>query len=538
MSRASVVFALAALLALSLAQTLDNARPEEPVPPALVVWQGEMEVNGSVIFTANQTLVIMPGTIVRIRTVEPSCTEGSAPVITVLGDLVADGNDTARIRFVSVTADGAVCTAGREALLIYSGQSARNQSLTSADFTGGTLLCYQTALSVQNCTFNHTQVRFSGDNSTVEGCTFLDSPLSVFPRSATIISNNTFTRTAQDESGIYLYDSAAVLNNTISNCVSGIEAYIWISGTVAGNTITGCLEAVNSTGALDIGQNRLTGNGIGVRSWSGLDRLDGNLIAGNDIGIASLGRLAGTGNNTFRTPGGTANRLADVQELVLVSGQVVDGNGQTLFAAVTIRDSTGRTLFTGDPKFLALTAWEKLPDGTERRYSPFNASTTVLGASNSTVLDGNFSIGFTVRLDLYPDLIVQSFRGPLSGAAAGDRVPLTMTVRNTGNVPAHDFQVAASVDGEPAYLVHVNSLKPGEGRNLTFEWTASAGTHSFKAMADSTAAVSELSEKDNSRSIRAEIRAPVSARAVPLTLPLVLLIVAGMVILVMTTPRE
>ena len=538
MGRKSVMFALAALLAIVLSGSLDIARSEEPAPPAIVIWQGLVEVNGSAIFSANQTLVILPGTTVRIRTVEPSCTEGSAPVITVAGHLVADGNDTAHIRFVSVTADGAICTAGREALLIYSGKSARDQSLTFCDFTGGTLLCYQTALSVLNCTFNHTQVRFSGDNSTVEGCTFLDSPLSVFPSSATLIANNTLTRSAQDESGIYLYDRAIVRNNTISNCVSGIEASIWISGTVAGNTITGCLEAVNSTGGLDITRNSLTGNGVGVRSWSGLDRLDQNLIAGNDIGIASLSRLAGTENNTFRTPGGTANRLADIQEMVLVSGQVVDGNGQTLAAAVTIQDSTGRTVFTGDPKFLALTAYEKLPDGTERRYTPLSAKTTVLGASNSTVLNGSFSISFRLRLDLYPDLIVQSFRGPLSGVAAGDRVPLTVTVRNTGKVLARNFRVAIYVDGEQVDLRHVNSLGPGEGRNLTFDWTASAGTHSFKAVADSTAVVGELSEKDNSRSFSAELRAPISARAVPMTLPLVLLIVAGMVVLVMTTPRD
>jgi hypothetical protein len=532
------ILVLAAALSLALPGLAGNARADEPAPPARVVWQGEVEVNGSVVFSADQTLVILPGTTVRIRMVEPSCTEGTAPVITVGGDLVADGNESARIRFVSVTADGSVCTFGREAVLVYSGGAARNQSLSCSDFTGGTLLCYRTDMPIRNCTFNQTQVRFSGANSSVENCTFIDAPLTVLPSSAMLIANNTFTRGAQEESGIYLYDSAEVLDNTISNCVSGIETSIWINGTVRGNTITGCLEAINSTGALDISENTLTGNGVGLRSWAGLDRPAGNIIGDNDVGIASLGHVAGASNNTYRTADGRPNRQADIREMVLATGGCVDGNGQALDAPVTIADSAGRTVFSGDPEFVALTAYEKLPDGTERRYTPFSARASLAGASNSTMLDGSYNISFALRLELYPDIRVENFRGSFSGAAPGDQVLLTITLRNTGPVAARNFRVAAFADGHQAYLQYVNILGPGEGRNLTFRWTASAGAHSFRAVADPAGAVTELSEKDNSRSFSAEVSSPISARAVPMTVPVVLLVIAGLALILLAGPKD
>ncbi len=513
----------AAFLAVPFPAPQAAGTADATAPPELIVWQGTIEVNESIVFNADQTLVISPGTTVLIRTVAPSCTEGTAPVMTVAGDLVADGNDTARIRFVSVTADGEICTAGREAVLVYAGPNPRNQSISNSDFIGGTLACYQAAIPLLDCTFKNTQARFSGDRSVVERCTFLDSPLTVFPGSSTVIANCTFGRTEKDDSGIYLFDRATVRGNTITGCVSGVEASIWVEGTVTGNSITGCLEAINSTGALDIVGNSITGNGVGIRSWAGLDRLDGNLIAENDLGIASLGRLAVMVGNTFRSPSGAANRIADIQEMVLASGVCVDGNGQTIGVPVTIRDSTGRTVFFGDPEFVPLTAYRRMPDGTERRYSPFLANATSGSVSNSTVLDGTYNVSFSLRLDLYPELTVESFWGPASAAGPGGTAPMTITVRNTGNVPARNFRVAASVDGQPAFLQHVNSLEPGQARNLTFEWPVTAGRHMFVAVADPALTVSEPSEADNTRAFSADIRGRAPAMDVPAVMPLVML---------------
>jgi hypothetical protein len=527
MSRSMPVFVLAVLAVLALIAPAGTARAGDPAPPSTVVWQGEVVVNQSVVFNASQTLVILPGTTVLVRTVEPSCTNGSAPVITVTGDLVARGNDTARIQFRSVTADGTVCASGREALLIYSGQAARNQSLSYADFTGGTVLCYQTALAVDHCSFNGTQVRFSGDRSTVRSSAFLDSPLAVFPTSSTVIENCTIGRTGQDDSGIYLYDRATVRDCTITNCVSGIEASIWITATVAGNTISGCMEAINSTGALDITGNVLAGNGIGVRSWAGLDRVERNIIGGNDVGIASLGRLPGAMNNTFRAPGGAANRAADLREMLLASGSCVDGNGQPIKAPVTIKDRSGRTVFSGYPDFVPLTAYEKYPDGSDTAFTPFTASAVFLGSGNSTVLNGTYNVSFTINLGLLPELVLQSFRGSFDGAAEGAQVPITITVRNIGHVSARSFRVAAFVDGKQAYLQQVNSLGPGEARNLTFLWTASAGRHTFRATADPGATVAEPTEKDNTRSLTADVRANSFSPSRPMLLSSVILIVAG-----------
>jgi len=527
---------LVALLSTVLALAPPPAAAQEPAP-AVVIWEGRVLVNESVTFGADRTLVIRPGTEVRIRALAPSCTEGSAPLVTVAGGLVADGNGSARIRFIYVTEDGEVCAAGREALLVYAGPGAGPQSLSFADFTGGSFFGYRTALDLHDCTFNLTQVRFSGDASTVRNCTFRDSPLSVFPPSRTVIASNVFGRGLPDESGIYLYDCATVTNNTISGCVSGIEASIWVGGTVSGNDISGCLEAINSTGTLRIAENRLTGNGIGVRSWAGLDRLSGNLIAGNDIGVASLGPLEGTRDNLFIGPGGERNRLADVNEMVLAAGSCGDANGQPLRTPVTITDSGGRTVFSGDPEFVVLTAYERLPDGSERRHLPFTATASKAGARNSTTLDGTYSISFTLRLDLYPDLSVRSLGGPIDGASPGDRVPLTVRVQNLGQVPARNFRIAVYIDGEVAYRQPVDSLSPGGWRNLTFDWTATPGKHTVRAVADSGMDLAELSEGNNQRSLPAVVRsAPPPPRA--MAIGMVILTGAALALVAMSSPRR
>jgi len=528
MSCKKALIVLSAVLALPLAVLPEASHPEGAGLPAEVVWQGDIWVNESVIFQPNQTLIILPGTTVHIKMVAASCTEGSAPMVTAAGNFFADGNGTARIRFETYSSNGTPCTAGREAVLLYSNGTSYSQSITRADFQGGALLAFRANLTLNNCTFNYTPVKLSSDSSVIEDCRFTDSPLTVFPTSATVIRNNFLGRTGPDDVGIYLYDGVAVRGNTITNCLSGIEASVWVSGDITGNTITGCSEAVNSTGALNISGNTLTGNGIGVRSWTGMDIISGNLLAGNDIGVITLGHSPATAGNTFSAPNGTGNRRADIQEMLIASGAVLDGNGQPQTARVTVKDAFGSVVYFGDPEFMALTAYEKAPGGAEMRYPPFTATAELAGATNSTTFNGTYNTSFTIRLDLLPDLSFVSFKGPAGEVRPGELVRIRFAVQNTGNVSARGFRVLVTIDGKQAFLRQLTSLGPGEVHNYTFDWSAEEGRHDFKAVLDPAGGVGELSEKNNQRSFSAEVRPAQKLPPMSSALMLVLLIGAAL----------
>ena len=529
---------IAALALVSLALLLPSnmAAADDTQAPAQVVWRGDVWVNESVAFGPGQTLVIEPGTTVHIRMVAPSCTEGDAPVLTVGGNLVADGNATDRIRFETFFGNGTPCTIGRQAVFIHSTGEGGAQSIAYSDFTGGSFIGYGAGLTIRNSTFNWTRLRLTNDNSVVENCTFLDSPVSVFPASTTVIRNNHISRDAPEDSGIYLYDGVAVTGNTISGCISGIEATLWVAGELYGNTITGCIEAINSSGMLDMTNNTLTGNGIGIRSWAGTDIAAGNTITGNEVGIVTVGHSPGLLDNDFTGDGG--NDRADIQEMLIVSGVVEDGNGQPLQATVTISDSAGRTVYRGDPDFTTLLAYERRPDGSEVRFSPFTVSASLAGASNSSVLDGTYNASFVIRLDLLPELSVASFSAPAAAARPGDTVHVSLTVQNSGKVPARDFKVAVLIDGRPYFLRYINILDAGQARNLTFDWPATGGMHTFKAFADPNDTVREVDPNNDVRSITAEVGPAQELPPMSVTLTLVLFIAAAFTVMVIASPKS
>jgi subtilase family serine protease len=117
-------------------------------------------------------------------------------------------------------------------------------------------------------------------------------------------------------------------------------------------------------------------------------------------------------------------------------------------------------------------------------------SVTVLPPGVNLVID---------EFELAPDPVVQ-----------GRVATASITVTNTGNVPAGSFRVEWTpfVFGAPLSR-QINGLAPGASTTVTFDFTFPfAGTVDGTAVVDSTNAVGETNEFDNSETLRTVVEPP------------------------------
>jgi hypothetical protein len=499
-----------------------------------IVWEGDIFLNDTVVIMSNQSLVVRPGATVHIKGVAASCTEGNLPLLEINGSLRAEGTPERPITFASGE-DMPDC-AGREAMVIYTRDPDTTSVLSNVRFNGGNLLISGISASMRDCSFNWTFLDIGDDRSILENCTFNDSPVYFHTASRTVMQNCSITRSEPDEIGVHLSTGVSVLRSRISGCIFGLEATIGTVAEVRDNLITGCIEGVHSMGNLSCANNTFADNSAGVNSTAGYDIVRGNIISGNDVGVVTFGDPAAFLCNTYQFQGGR-NLIADIQQKLLVQGDVVDGNGLALRASAAVDDSSGKRLFEGDPSYIILTRYERLTDGSERTFAPFTARSEMAGDSNTTVFDGLYRADFTLRLgNLLPQLAVIGFAGTKAWTRPGDEVLFNATVSNTGNVAAGHFLVQFAVDGKLALSRPVWGLGPGGEMNLTFRWTAREGEHRFTVTADTgvtlhapnvTGEVRETDESDNELSMRAHIEAAPSLPPVSTGLMLLLLIGAG-----------
>ncbi len=95
--------------------------------------------------------------------------------------------------------------------------------------------------------------------------------------------------------------------------------------------------------------------------------------------------------------------------------------------------------------------------------------------------------------ELYISLITWSPENP----AIGDTVTITVTVTNQGEGKATNFHTAFFIDDEMLNPTSVAGLSSGSSVNQTCTWTAEAGRHTFRAVADAYSSVPEGNENDN-----------------------------------------
>jgi subtilase family serine protease len=96
-----------------------------------------------------------------------------------------------------------------------------------------------------------------------------------------------------------------------------------------------------------------------------------------------------------------------------------------------------------------------------------------------------------------PDLVISAVSWSPETPSVGDTVTFTVTVANQGGGQATSFYVAYYVDDEVLMPVSVAGIACGASVNTTGVWTAEAGRHTFRAVADAYSRVPEGDENNN-----------------------------------------
>ena len=98
-----------------------------------------------------------------------------------------------------------------------------------------------------------------------------------------------------------------------------------------------------------------------------------------------------------------------------------------------------------------------------------------------------------------PDLIVQDITLSPEEPLIGDIVTITVNVKNQGTHEAGNSHVACHIDDTVLASEYISSIDAGTIRTIAFTWTAQAGSHIVKAIADSSEMVAEDDETNNAK---------------------------------------
>jgi subtilase family serine protease len=127
-----------------------------------------------------------------------------------------------------------------------------------------------------------------------------------------------------------------------------------------------------------------------------------------------------------------------------------------------------------------------------------------------TILPGITLSGFNsapVKADGEPDLIVQDITLSPAEPAIDDSVTITVSVKNQGTAAAGQSYVVCYVDSTILGTQSFITIEAGTMATKAFTWKAEAGSHDIKAIADSTEAITETDETNNTRTYAITTRA-------------------------------
>ncbi|MFC2040857.1 CARDB domain-containing protein [Chloroflexota bacterium] len=114
-----------------------------------------------------------------------------------------------------------------------------------------------------------------------------------------------------------------------------------------------------------------------------------------------------------------------------------------------------------------------------------------------------------------PDLIIESITWSPAKPSESDNMTFTVTVKNRGNAKADSSHVAYYIDDTYIAFTPVAPVDPSATDNDTFGWTATAGLHTVKAVADPQEKVTEGNENNNAKTVTFAV----STSVVPATTP-------------------
>lgn len=138
-------------------------------------------------------------------------------------------------------------------------------------------------------------------------------------------------------------------------------------------------------------------------------------------------------------------------------------------------------------------------------YAPNNSSLQrVIVAKNAEYIDAQTVWAAVNTPQIYADLTVTSLSSNASSYNAGDTITVTATVKNQGLRSAGGFYVSLTSADLSTQSRYVSSLDAGSSTTVSFTYTApslsSTRDISVTATADSTGAVAESNESNNTRS--------------------------------------
>jgi subtilase family serine protease len=102
-----------------------------------------------------------------------------------------------------------------------------------------------------------------------------------------------------------------------------------------------------------------------------------------------------------------------------------------------------------------------------------------------------------VSADAGADLTVQDISLSPQEPVIDDTVTVTVTIKNQGSAAAGASQVECYVDSVILATKPVSTLNAGAAATVAFTWQARAGSHTFKAIADSAGVITETDETNN-----------------------------------------
>jgi subtilase family serine protease len=105
-----------------------------------------------------------------------------------------------------------------------------------------------------------------------------------------------------------------------------------------------------------------------------------------------------------------------------------------------------------------------------------------------------------------PDLSISAVNWSPEDPSIGDKVIFTVTVANQGDGLATSFHVAYYIDDLLLNPTAVAGVAHDVSVNVTCTWTAEAGRHTFRAVADAYETVAEANEKDNEYTVEVAAR--------------------------------
>ncbi|MHB1314579.1 MAG: CARDB domain-containing protein [Christensenellales bacterium] len=188
----------------------------------------------------------------------------------------------------------------------------------------------------------------------------------------------------------------------------------------------------------------------------------------------------------------------------LPSGSSVSGytgqSGDTLTIRIPLSEANASRTFS-----ITATGRDNRTRSNMFAYAPSSSSLQRVIVAKAAVYNEakTVSISFGTP-QIYADLVVTALYSDVSAYEAGDAITITATIANQGMRSAGGFYVALVSSDLSTQSKYVSSLAIGGSTNVTFSYTAgqyaSDKTINITATADSTGAVTESNESNNTRS--------------------------------------